>query len=69
MSAAGLWENRDVDQGRKRAQTAAAAAAAAIGLISLQCTARSAGTRPHLSVALFIESHTHDLPPHPLLHQ
>lgn len=35
MSAAGLWENRDVDQGRKRAQTAAAAAAA-IGLVSLQ---------------------------------
>lgn len=50
MSAAGLWENRDVDQGRKRAQTAAAAAAAAIrARISAVATARSAGTPHHLS--------------------
>lgn len=64
MSAPGLWENRDVDQGRKRAQTAAAAAAS--GLVALQWLGSIGGNSSSPERALFIDSHSHDLPPHPL---
>lgn len=59
MSAAGLWENGDVDQGRKRAATAA------IGLVSLQWHGSIGGNSSSPERALFIDSHSHDLPPHP----